>query len=64
MFKEGSLKFKNILIENVRFDNIKSQVKALSLTYSRAMDIQNVLNKNCKGQPSISLHQTFAVFLV
>ena len=64
MFKEGSLNFKNILIENVRFDNIKSQVKALSLTYSRTMDIQNVLIKNCEGQPSICLHQSFAVFLV
>ena len=64
MFKEGSLNFKNILIENVRFDNIKSQVKALSLTYSRTMDIQNVLIKNCEGQPSICLHQRFAVFLV
>ena len=64
MFKEGSLKFNDILIENVPFDNIKSQVKALSLTYSSAMDIQNVLIKNCKGQRSISLHQTFTVFLV
>ena len=55
---------KNILIENVLPDNSKLQGNALFLINSCAMDIQNVLVKNCKEPPSVRLQQTFAVFLV
>ena len=62
MFEGSSLNLKNILIENVLADN--NEGKALFLIYKCAMDIQNVIIKNCKSPSSIMLRQTFAVFFV
>ena len=63
-FKRSSLKLKNILIENVLPDNNKLQGNSLFLINSCAMDIQNLLVKNCKGPSNVRLQQTFTVFLV
>ena len=63
-FKRSSLKLKNILIENVLPDNNKLQANALFLINSCAMDIQNLVVKNCKGPSNVRLQQTFPVFLV
>ena len=64
MFKGNLLKLKNIIIENVLVDNNQCYRKALFLIDSCAIDIQNVLIKNCKRLSNIRLHQTFAVFIV
>ena len=63
-FKRSCLKLKNILIENVLPDNNKLQGNALFLINSCAMDIQNLLVKNCKGPSNARLQQTFPLFLV